>query len=50
MKTDMIEELMICLKEQGYYVTIWGNICFNLHDIVLIEDIIDSQSTSKVIR
>ena len=46
---DFREELMICMKEQGYAED-WGDnvISFNLHDIICMEIIIDSQSHGKV--
>ena len=47
-KSDFKEELMVCMKEQGY-VEDWGDnvISFNLHDIMCMEIIIDSQNLNK---
>ncbi len=36
------EELLICLKEQGYFELWCGEICFSLQDIQVINKIYDS--------
>lgn len=47
-KKQMREELFICLKEQGHYMTLWGDICFYLHSVMLIEEILkDSYSKQE---
>ncbi len=44
---DKKEEMMICLKEQGYYISINDRIYFDCYDVWKIEDIIKQETAIK---
>lgn len=43
------EEMLICLKEQGYYVEIMGGIYLDLIDILMVYKILEIEGYNKQI-
>ena len=50
-ESQMREELLACMHEQGYSEPfIFDEICFNLHDVMAMEGIIETYFTRKVTK